>query len=397
MRICFLTQEDIVIPPGGTGTYVRSIATYLAARGHDVHVVSRRLSGQPAEEQFDGVHIHRVWAPGPAVLYSPMFFKRSARRVSNLESASPFQIIHGNLPLLSSLGYSASAGQRHVETVHSSLAGLVGTTDHRPLSALNWNEAALRVLRPVIARAERHTLKRATQVISVSEGLVDEIERAMPGVSAKVHVIPNGVDTERFRPAVAKAPLRRQLSLGIDDVIVLYLGRLMEGKRVIDLVRAMPAVRDAVPQVRLVIAGRPTSYLRSVLAEAVSLGVADATISLGHVPYAEVPDLIGAADCYVLPSSYEGFPFTTLEAMSCGVPVVGTKVAGIIDQIQDGETGLLVPVGRPDLLADAIIRVLFDRGLAARLAGNGRRRVETFYAWRAIGAQHELLLEAILR
>src|SRR2546422_1216456 len=74
MRICFLCQEDIVKPQGGTGTYVRNVSRALAARGHDVSVIARRCDEAPAHEEVDGVHVHRVDAPGPPVLYSPLYF-----------------------------------------------------------------------------------------------------------------------------------------------------------------------------------------------------------------------------------------------------------------------------------------------------------------------------------
>lgn len=185
--------------------------------------------------------------------------------------------------------------------------------------------------------------------------------------------------------------------MGLDPEapLVLYLGRLMERKRVVDLVRALPAIRVAVPGARLAIVGRRTSYLARVMAEVSALGVSEAVSVIEHVPHAEVPSVLGAADCFVLPSAYEGFPFTILEAMACGVPVVGTAIPGIVDQIVSGENGLLVPVARPAELATAISSLLADPVLAGRLAGAARERVEAAYTWEAVGAQHERLFEAV--
>ena len=109
----------------------------------------------------------------------------------------------------------------------------------------------------------------------------------------------------------------------------------------------------------------------------------------------DVPCLMTAADLFVLPSQFEGLPLVVLEAMASGLPVVGTRVGGLQTLIDDGESGLLVPAGDYQALADAIARVLTDPRLRMHLAHGARERAE-HYTWQSVGARMEALYARIL-
>lgn len=396
MRICFICQEDLVRPQGGTGTYVRNVSMALAARGHDIHVIVRRRA-DAARETVEGVKVHRVSAPGPAVLYSPLYFRASRRKFDELHSTEPFDVLHGNLPLMSSYGVRGSNLPPVVETLHCTVQEELKALSHRSLNRLNLNETLARALAPVWRRRERYLLRRARHIVSVSEGLKREIvsQYAYPG--ACVTVIPNGVDCARFGSAPASEEVRESLGIAPTDRVVLYLGRLMERKRAIDLVRALPLIRESVPRARLVIVGKRNGMAERIEALAAELGVRDGVTMVDHVPYAEVPRYYAMADVYCLPSAYEGFPFTVLEAMASGTPVVASDIAGIDEQIRDGENGLLHPVGDVNLIARQICRVLEEPELAERLSQSARGRVREQYDWSVIGDRTESIMRAAAR
>jgi len=107
------------------------------------------------------------------------------------------------------------------------------------------------------------------------------------------------------------------------------------------------------------------------------------------VPVEEVIQLYSHAAVFACPSVYEPFGLINLEAMACGTPVVASGVGGILEVVEDGRTGLLVPPGRPDELADALRRVLDDRDLAHAFGEAGRRRVEEHFSWTSVAQQTE--------
>ncbi|HWQ12880.1 MAG TPA: glycosyltransferase family 4 protein [Roseiflexaceae bacterium] len=390
MRMCLFSQEDIVRPQGGIGTYVRNISIALAARGHDVHVIARRRAGEPAFEQVEGVHLHRVAAPGPPVLYSPLYFRQAARLFRALSAEAPFDVVHGNLPLMSSWGVSAGLPPV-VETVHCTVREELRALSHTALSQLNFNEVLTRALTPVLYQRERLLLERARRVIAVSGGLKRELVEQEGFADERVEVIPNGIDYRHFAGAgpEAGATLRRALGIDPRERVILYLGRLVERKRAIDLVRALPAVRRSVPDARLVIVGRRNANAARIARETVRLGVAAYVTQIDHVAYRDVPAYYAMADVYALPSAYEGFPFTVIEAMAAGTPVVASHIRGIDEQVTPLETGLLHPVGDVAAIAEQLTRALCDRPLAARMAAAAQRMVAARFTWDVIGARTE--------
>jgi glycosyltransferase involved in cell wall biosynthesis len=398
MRICFMSQEDLVKPQGGTGTYVRNICITLASRGHDIHAIVRQRDGAPAFERVDGVAVHRVPAPGPPVLYSPLYFRRAYQKFAQLSRQARFDAVQGNLPLMSSWSLRSSDLPPVVETVHCTVAEELRALARTSMRRLNFNEMLTRLLSPVLRHRERELLGRARRVIAVSDGLKRELVAGNGYPADQVAVIPNGIDYPRFAGASAQdhSAVRRALGIAPDDRVILYLGRLMERKRVIDLVHALPLIRRRVPNARLVVVGKRNPNALRIEQAARELGLEQYVTLVDHVPYRDVPSYYAMADVYALPSAYEGFPFTVLEAMASGTPVVASRIAGIDEQIVDEQTGLLHQVGSVDAIGLQIARVLEDAGLAGRLAAAARRVVEQNYDWSTIGARTEQVFESVI-
>jgi glycosyltransferase involved in cell wall biosynthesis len=173
-------------------------------------------------------------------------------------------------------------------------------------------------------------------------------------------VVLNGVDLERFARPREPVPGR-----------VVGLGRLAPQKRPDLAVRAMSEVRVEHPRAMLHLAGDgPARREIEQLVSELSLG--GVVRLLGR--HADVPELLSEATCLVLTSDYESCPYTVLEAMAAGVPVVATSVGGVPELVEDGVSGLLVPPGRPEPIAAAISTLLADPELALRLGSAGQAR-----------------------
>ena len=169
---------------------------------------------------------------------------------------------------------------------------------------------------------------------------------------------------------------RDELGLSNDALLVLTVGRVATQKGHTYLLDAIPKVKQAVPQAAFFIAG--DGHLRAELeGKAVDVCLGEALTFLGN--RADVPELLAAADIFVLSSLWEGLPLALLEAMYMGLPVVSTQVEGVVDVVIEGETGYLVPVADADALADAFVKLLQDENGRQRLGAAGKKLVENNY------------------
>lgn len=200
----------------------------------------------------------------------------------------------------------------------------------------------------------------------------------MSGIEqARYTVVHNGIAPKR--PQRSRDAVRAELGVG-DERLVLTVARFTGQKRHATLLKALPALLGACPDVRLAWVG--TGPLEQELrADAGRRGLADRVLFLGR--RGDVPDLMGAADLFCLPSFFEGHPLVVLEAMAAGLPVVATRSLGTTEAVRNGETGLLVPVDNAAVLAAAMARLLNDAALASRLKIAARNAIcEDFSAAR---------------
>ncbi len=239
------------------------------------------------------------------------------------------------------------------------------------------------------AGAVLDALRRMDRCVLISEEIRAEAEEA--GLDPRRFVrIRNGVDTERFSRAGSAAALP-ELGDAKDRQVILFVGRHDSQKKVDVLLRAFKQVLEKVPGARLASAGqgaRFDEYRRL----AVELGVADKVAFLGA--RADVPALHRAASVFVLPSGAEGLPNALLEALACETPSVATAIPGTTEVATHEKEALLVPVDDPGALAAAIVRLLQDRELAARLARAGRERIMAEFDMGAVTDRYvDLFLE----
>ncbi|QEH32009.1 GalNAc-alpha-(1-_4)-GalNAc-alpha-(1-_3)-diNAcBac-PP-undecaprenol alpha-1,4-N-acetyl-D-galactosaminyltransferase [Aquisphaera giovannonii] len=197
-------------------------------------------------------------------------------------------------------------------------------------------------------------------------------------------------------PAHAGDPAATRAEFGIaaDAPLVLFAGRLAEQKRVDDLLKAVDLLQHVQPDLRTILVG--DGPLRGPLeATARAYDLAGKAFFLGHRD--DVPRLMAAADLVVLPSSYEGLPNVVLEAMLHRKPVVATAAPGTTEVVADGETGVLVPIGDPPLLARAIRDLVRDPARRRRLGEAGRARVESHFRAEAMVDAFARLYEGLAR
>jgi glycosyltransferase involved in cell wall biosynthesis len=234
--------------------------------------------------------------------------------------------------------------------------------------------------------------KGSRKVIFVSERLEEHLRPRFGLTATQCAVIPNGVDTQQFRPARDRS-LRAELRLPDDTPLIGAIGNVRKPKAYDVLLRAARALLDRSRPFHLVIAGDCANALGGELEQLRrDLDIERHVTFLGLRP--DVPRILNNLDAFVLSSHTEGFSIACVEAMACGVPVVATRSGGP-EQILEGEAGLLVPTADPESLALAIERVISSRELRAVLTARATQRVQQQYSLAMMLSRYEEVLERV--
>ena len=372
------------VDAGGQNVHVAALATALGARGHQVTVHTRAdAPGLPPQADFaPGVRVEHIAAGPLAVVpkddlpqYMPEFGAALHRRWAD----QPPDVVHAHFWMsgLAALQAAAGTGIPVLQTFHA-----LGAVKHR------WQGDADSSPQDRI-EMETRILRTADRIIATCRDEVHELTAL--GGGAPIDVVPCGVDTVEFAPRRTHRHGRPRL---------LALGRLVPRKGVADVIRAMPDI----PGAELVVVGGPGAAGLSLDPEAcrlsalaADLGVADRVMLAGQAAHGDLPALINACDVVIAAPWYEPFGIVPLEAMACGVPVVGTAVGGLTDTVQDGVTGLLVPPGRPAEIAAAVNALLADPERRTSMGRAGRARAERYYSWQSVALRTEQSYHRALR
>jgi glycosyltransferase involved in cell wall biosynthesis len=233
---------------------------------------------------------------------------------------------------------------------------------------------------PLSRRLPVYVLERCAAAFSHAELVqnpedMDTLRRL--GVPARrLHLLGNGVDLARFDPsrhASARAPVRAELGIGPDEVLVGVVGRLVREKGYRELFAAARSLRERGSRARFVVLGpsEPDKH-DGIAASELQAAIGDGVIHLGvrH----DVERLYAAMDVFCLPSHREGFPRAAMEAAAMGLPVVASDIRGCRQVVDHGRTGLLVPVADPRALAAAIQGMVDDEAGRAAMGGAARQR-----------------------
>ena len=219
---------------------------------------------------------------------------------------------------------------------------------------------------------ERYVMRHTRHLIAISRYVTDYFASQLrPDV--QVHYVPNAIDDSFFN-----------LVNTSDGGTILFVGRVTPLKRVLDLIQAFAKIARQVPSAQLRIAGECSSersYVESVRGFIKKANLGDRAHLLGSLPEEAILDEFARCDVLALPSAQENLPMVIAQAMATGKPVVATPVGGVTEMVHDGETGFLVDVGDVDGLADALLRLLRDPSLRARMGQSGRKfALENYHA-----------------
>ena len=390
---------------GGMNVYVRELARELGRRGIAVDVFTRwREKDDPRIQQL-GDNARVIHIPSGPMGYWPKmdvyehldeFTAKVEQYVS--DEGLRYDLIHSHYWLSAEVARTLAPrwGVPRIQMFHT-----LGLVKREVMDEDIDGESDVRVT------IEKRAMRESAAVTAASEIEVAELVDLYGADPAKLHIIPCGVDLNVFRP-MRQSDAREALGRDQCERIVLFVGRIEQIKGIDVLLRALGLLFFRHPELRndvclLVVGGAlypnddsPEIEKIEELQRLVHQHRMEANVSfVGSMDQQRLALFYAAADVCAVPSLTESFGLVALEAMACGTPVVGTRVGGLQTLIDHGESGLLVPAGDYQALAESIAKVLTDHRLRMHLAHGARDRAE-HYSWRSVGDRVDALYTKIL-
>lgn len=362
---------------GGQNVHVAALATHLARLGCQVTVVTRADAPGLASRvtMAPGVRVEHVAAGPPAPVPKDELWQHMpafARHLRRRWAVAPPDVVHAHFWMSGWAALRARAGLDRPPPVLQTFHAL-GTVKRRHQGPDDTSPA-------VRCAVEAELVDEVDHVVATCTDEVSEL-LAAGGCEERTTVVPCGIDPGVFRPAGPALPRSGTWHR------VAAVSRLVPRKGIDDVIAALPDL----PDVELVVAGGPPSEalardgeVRRLVLIAQDLGVAERVRLLGSVDRPTVAALLRSADLVACLPWYEPFGIVPLEAMACGVPVVGTAVGGLLDTVDDRRTGLLVPPRDPRAFAAAARRLLDSPSLRARMGAEGSARVRHRFTWQQV-------------
>jgi N-acetyl-alpha-D-glucosaminyl L-malate synthase BshA len=372
---------------GGAEIFAQRVAKHMVQKEHEVDVITG-LWDKPDiftptwnanHEVTDGVNIYRVKTINIPNVKTLSCMLPIAHKTLKLDKQKNYDIIHSHIfPAIQSGALVKILRRRKIHLI--TLQG--GDLADYPETTGKFGG----VLKPLVSWG----LKNADLVHVVST----HVEKKAKKLGAKkTIVIPNGVDTKKFKP-LDKAKLRKKYRILSDRHVIISVSRLTEKNGIDYLIKALALLKDLDVSLLIVGDGNQRPYLEVLTKK---LELEDKIKFLGYVPHEKTVEYLNIGDIFVRPSLDEGFGIAFVEAMACGISVVGTNVGGIPDIIDNGVNGLLVTPANIEELAEAIDRLLGDKKLRNKFAKNGIVTVKRKFAWENVLARVEKLYESLLK
>lgn len=365
---------------GGSGIVATELAKSLAARGHDVHVLSTdtpfRFGGyQP------GLTFHRVHTPAYPLFREPQYVLALASRIVQVAREVGLDIIHA-----------------HYAVPHATAAYLAKQILSRPgsgrvprvITTLHGTDITLVGSDHSYAETVAFSIDGSDGVTAVSESLRQDTYRTL-AVRNPITVIPNFLDCDVYHRLPEMSLRARYCPAGCEKLII-HVSNFRPVKRVPVVVEVFARMAAKVPSRLLLVGDGPD--LAQALDLAKSLGVSKLVDALGEQD--QIIPLLSVSDLFLLPSAQESFGLAALEAMACDVPVVASRVGGLHEVIDHGVTGFLHEPLDIQGMAESGIALLTDPDLHARVAEAGRRSVRKRFCRDRIVPQYEAFYAEIL-
>lgn len=389
---------------GGYERQAFSMCLAYQRMGKHPYIVTQNMGNLPCYEIREGIEIYRFYPFFQKITYT---YERELEKLFAVELAGQVDIVHCHafdftagwairiasaykIPTLVKVAteqdvvmFQEKIKQKHsrLKRVLKKLVNQKTTEKQRDDDNAGFKDAL-------------NNLMKATRFISLNSNIKKEL-MAAHAAEQKILTLPNGVDVQHYRPATLDEKQRLKQKLGFENkpYLITYTGRFEERKRVTDLIIAWHRIAKQFPQHHLILVGAGNE-MEACQSQVRSLELSNRVTFVGEVQ--NVEDYLKITDCYVFPSRLEGMPNVVLEAMACGLPIISTTIPGIVEIIQDGKTGLLVPPMDADALTKALTDILGKPEMARWLGKAAREEALRNYSFDHLGKSYFEIYQNLL-
>jgi L-malate glycosyltransferase len=365
---------------GGSGIVATELGKALAARGHEVHVIS-------ADQPFrlgtfnPGLAFHQVQTPSYPLFREPQYLLSLANTIVRLSREHDLDIVHAHYAVPHA---TAAVLARQV---------LAASGSRRPpkiVTTLHGTDITVVGADPSYSEIVAYSIAESDGVTAVSDSLRETTCREL-SLERPIDVIPNFLDCDTYHRSPAPALRARYTRGDPERRVVMHISNFRPVKRVDSVVQIFARIAARLPAVLLLVGDGPEiPVARRVAAQ---LGVGDRVQYLGAQE--DVVPLLSIADLFLLPSEQESFGLAALEAMACAVPVVTSNAGGLPEVIEHGRSGFLHTVGDVDGMASSGLLVLTDAALRARITAEAVRTVRERFCAGMIVPKYEQHYERV--
>jgi N-acetyl-alpha-D-glucosaminyl L-malate synthase BshA len=336
---------------GGSGILATRLGIEFARRRNNVHFITYERPVAIQGIDVENVTVHLVSVIEYPLFKYPPYTIALGSEMARVSEKSNLDVLHVHY----SIPHAAAAylargisGTPFVVTLHGSDVTLLGSD-------------------PAYMPANNYSIETADAVTAVSRFMANEAEQRL-GIRKEIKVIPNFVDEEKFSPVRVELSKNRSNR----DIIITHVSNFRPVKRIQDLVYSMSIVSKEIPGARLMLVGDgPERHRIERLVNDLNL---NKTVLITGFR-SDIPNIFQCSDLAVLSSETESAPLTLLEAMSCGLPVVSTRVGGIPEIIKEGFNGFLVDIKHPEAIAEKIIQLNNNPDLRMKMGKNARKTI----------------------
>jgi N-acetyl-alpha-D-glucosaminyl L-malate synthase BshA len=360
---------------GGSGAVAAELGKQLARRGHRVHFISYRLPFRLGDFQ-ENICFHEVDVSSYVLFEYPPHDLALAAKMAEAAREHQLDLFHVHYAIPHAL-----AGILAQQMIGAGAPKLITTLHGTDITIVGQDRSFFEIT--------RYGIQKSDGVTAVSEFLrrmtLEEFQ-----ITNGIETIPNFIDLSVYNPA--RAYKDRSAFAPAGEKILLHVSNFRPVKRVLDVIRILDRVIREVPAVLLMIGEGPERSSAQALAR--RLGLLDRVRFLGTQE--SVEEIAAMSDVFLLPSELESFGLSALEAMGCGVPVVGSDAGGLPEVVQHAETGYLLPVGDVEGMASRTLEILKDDARRREMGQAGRRRAAALFSADRIVSQYERYYEKVL-
>ncbi|MBM7094625.1 N-acetyl-alpha-D-glucosaminyl L-malate synthase BshA [Bacillus sp. H-16] len=361
---------------GGSGVVATELGKSLAERGHEVHFITSSLPFR-LENVNANIYFHEVEVNQYSVFRYPPYDLALASKMAEVAKREKLDILH--------VHYAVP----HAISAH--LAKEMTGNHLKVVTTLHGTDITVLGYDPSLTDMIRFGIERSDTVTAVSNDLARQTHELL-GTKKQIETVYNFIDQRVYYPKDSRA-LREEYGISPEEKILVHVSNFRKVKRVPDVVKSFRLIRDKLKAKLILIGDGPEHRVVNELVR--ELGLEKEVLFLGNQK--RIADLLSMSDLKLLLSEKESFGLVLLEAMACGLPVIGTNIGGIPEVINDKESGFICDLGDIEQIARKAVEILSDDNLHASMSKEAKRRAEEIFHQDLIVAQYEEIYERTIK